>query len=133
MSATPLLGSEAVIQKDGTDIGYAKSVTVSIDVDLIKEYVMGSTNPAVLKAGNKSFSVSIEKMFIDNAFANDVLNGTPVSIVVRPGGTGSGKPEITLQNVIFTSWELSIEQDGVVMESVEGEAESITFSTQSSG
>jgi len=131
--STPLVGSEAVILKDGTEIGYAKGVTIGIDVDLIKEYVMGSTTPAVLKAGNKSFSFSIEKMFIDNSFINDILNGSTVTIVVRPAGTGANLPEITLTNAIFTSWELSIEQDGVIMESIGGEAESIEPGTQSSG
>jgi len=128
--STPLLGVDAVVQKDGSDIGHAKGVTVSLSVDLIKDYVLGSKTPAVLAAGNQSFSVSIEKMYVDNTYAQDVLNGTEVSIVVRPAGTGSGKPEITLSNVVFNSWELSVAQDGVVMESVEGEAKSMTLGTQ---
>ena len=128
--SSPVLGKDAVIQIDGEDVGYAKGVRVSIDVDLIKDYVIGSDTPVVLEAGNKSFSVSIEKMWIDSTYASDVLNGTKVSVVVRPEGTGTGKTEITISNVILNSWELSIEQDGVVMESVEGEGDSITFSTQ---
>ena len=128
--SSPVLGKDAVIQIDGTDVGYAKGVRVSIDVDLIKDYAIGSDKPVVLEAGNKSFSVSIDKMFIDNTYAQDVLNGTKVSVVVRPAGTGSGLPEITISNVVLNSWELSIEQDGVVMESVSGEGDSITFSTQ---
>ena len=128
--SSPIVGKNAVIQIDGEDVGYAKGVRVSIDVDLIKDYVIGSDTPAVLEAGNKSFSVSIEKMYIDNTYAQDVLNGTKVNIAVRPAGTGSGLPEITISNVVLNSWELSIEQDGIVMESVEGEGDSITFSTQ---
>ena len=129
--SSPVLGKDAVIQIDGEDVGYAKGVTIGIDVDLIKDYVIGSDTPAVLEAGNKSFSVSIEKMFIDNTYAQDVLNGAKVNIVVRPAGTGSGLPEITISNVVLNSWELSIEQDGVVMESVSGEGDSISFGTQS--
>jgi len=128
--SSPIVGKNAVIQIDGEDVGYAKGVRVSIDVDLIKDYVIGSDTPSVLEAGNKSFSVSIEKMYIDNTYAQDVLNGTKVNIAVRPAGTGSGLPEITISNVVLNSWELSIEQDGIVMESVEGEGDSITFSTQ---
>ena len=128
--SSPIVGKDAVIQIDGEDVGYAKGVTVSIDVDLIKDYAIGSDTPVVLEAGNKSFSVSIEKMYIDNTYAQDVLNGTKVNIVVRPAGTGSGLPEITISNIVLNSWGLSIEQDGVVMESVEGEGDSITFSTQ---
>jgi hypothetical protein len=69
-------------------------------------------------------------MYIDNAYAQDVLNGTAVSIVIRPAGTGSGLPEITIGNVVFNSWELSIEQDGVVMETVTGEGKTLTLATQ---
>ena len=129
--SSPVLGKDAVIQIDGEDVGYAKGVRVSIDVDLIKDYVIGSGTPAVLEAGNKSFSVSIDKMWIDSTYADKVLNGTKVSVVVRPAGTGSGLPEITISNVVLNSWELSIEQDGVVMESVSGEGDSISFGTQS--
>jgi len=49
---------------------------------------------------------------------------------VLPQGTGTGKPQIDITNVVFTSWELSVEQDGVVMESIEGEGTNITWGTQ---
>jgi len=129
----PLLGRNAVILKGATEIGYCSSVTVSIDVDLVKEYAIGGANPdkpAFLASGNKSFKVSIDKMYVDGAHANDVLNGTTLTIEVRPEGTGTGKPKITVSNVILNSWELSIEQDGVIMESVEGEGTSIAWGTQ---
>ncbi len=129
----PLLGRSAVILKGTTEIGYCESVTVSIDVDLLKEYYIGGASPdkpAFLASGNKSFKVSIDKAYVDNAYANDVLNGAPVTIEVRPEGTGAGKPKITISNVIFNSWEMSIAQDGVIMESVEGEGTSIAWGTQ---
>ena len=129
--SSPIVGYNAVVKKGDTEIGYAKGVTVGIDVDLIKEYALGDSKPQVLEAGNKSFPVSIEKMYVDNTYATDVLNGTAVNIVVQPAGQGSGKPEITVSDVVFTSWELSITQDGVVMESLEGEGKSITLGTQS--
>jgi len=129
----PLLGRNAVILKGAAEIGYCSSVTVSIDVDLVKEYAIGGANPdkpAFLASGNKSFKVSIDKMYVDGAHASDVLNGTALTIEVRPEGTGTGKPKITVSNVILNSWELSIEQDGVIMESVEGEGTGIAWGTQ---
>ena len=129
----PLLGRNAVILKGATEIGYCNSVTVSIDVDLVKEYAIGGTNPdkpAFLASGNKSFKVSIDKMYVDGAHATDILNGTALTIEVRPEGTGTGKPKITVSNVILNSWELNIEQDGVIMESVEGEGTGIAWGTQ---
>jgi len=128
-----LLGRSAVILKGATEIGYCEGVTVSIDVDLLKAYYLGGTSPdkpAFLASGNKSFKVSIDKAYVDNAFANDVLNGTAVTIEVRPEGTGTGKPKITLSNVVFSSWKMSIAQDGIIMESVEGEGASIAWGTQ---
>jgi len=129
----PLLGRNAVILKGAAEIGYCNSVTVSIDIDLVKEYAIGGANPdkpAFLASGNKSFKVSIDKMYVDGAHANDVLNGTALTIEVRPEGTGTGKPKITVSNVVLNSWELSIEQDGVIMESVEGEGAGIAWGTQ---
>jgi len=128
--STPIVGRNAVVLKGATEIGFCTGVKVGIDVDLIKEYKMGSDKPALLDSGNKSFTVSIDKMFIDSTYATDVLNGTKVTIEVRPAGTGTGKPKITLSNVVMTSWEMTAEQDGVVMESVEGEGDGITFGTQ---
>jgi len=128
--SSPIVGKNAVIKIGETEVGYAKGVRISIDVDLIKEYAIGNDTPVVLEAGNKSFSVSIDKMYIDNTYAQDVLNGTKVNVTTQPAGTGSGLPEITISNVVLNSWELSIEQDGVVMESVSGEGDSITFGTQ---
>jgi hypothetical protein len=131
---TPLIGRTAVIKKGTTEIGFCKSVSVSIDADIIKEYFISGTNPdrpAIVASGNKSFKVSIEKAFIDSTYATDVLNGTAVTIEVLPQGSGTGKPKITLSNVIFNSWELSVEQDGVIMESVEGEGQGFEIETQS--
>jgi len=128
--STPVIGRNAVVKKGTSEIGYATGVRVSIDVDLIKEFKIGSDKPAVLESGNKSFRVTVDKMYIDNTYATDVLNGTKVSIEIQPAGAGTGKPKITLSNVVFTSWELTIDQDGVVMESVEGEGDSLTLATQ---
>jgi hypothetical protein len=129
--STPLIGRNAVVMKGTQEIGYCTGVRVDINVDLIKEYKLGSDKPAILKDGNKSFRVRVEKMFIDSTYATDVLNGTAVSIEVRPEGSGTGKSKITLSNVVFTRWEMTANQDGVIMESIEGEGSDLAFGTQS--
>jgi hypothetical protein len=128
--STPLLGRNAVVLKGTQEIGYATGIRATIDVDLIKAFKLGSDKPAVLESGNKSFTVRIDKMYIDNAYATDVLNGAKVTIEVRPQGTGTGKPKITISNVVLTGWDLTIDQDGIIMESVEGEGDSLAFGTQ---
>ena len=126
----PLVGRNAVIKKGTDEIGFCTGVTVGIDVDLIKMYRIGSDKPVVLSSGNKTFTVRIDKAYIDNAYASDVLSGATVSIEIQPAGTGTGKPKITLSNVVFTGWDLTVTQDGVIMERIDGEASDITFATQ---
>ena len=129
--SSPLLGRSAVLKIDTAEVGYAQGIRVGVSADLIKEYKIGSDKPEVLEDGNKSFTVSIDKMYIDKTYAEDVLNGTSVSVVIRPAGTGAGLEEITISNVILNAWEMTITQDGVILESVSGEGKDITFGTQS--
>ncbi len=131
--STPLLGRNAVILEDSTEIGYCENVTVGISADLIKKYAMGGSNPdrpSVLESGNKSFSVSIERAYIDNTYATDVLNGTKLTVEVRPEGTGAGNPKITISNVVLNSFEMTIAQDGVILEALSGEGTAIAWGTQ---
>jgi len=125
----PLLGRDAQILKNGTEIGDDQNVTISIDAALLKQYKFGSANPSFLASGNKTYSISIEKAYIDNTYANDVLNGSEVTIEVRPEGDGTGKPKWTLSGVIFNSWELGIAQEGIELESLSGEGKELTYGT----
>jgi hypothetical protein len=127
--STPVFGRQAKIKKGNVEVGYATGVRISIDVDLIKEYAIGSDSPAVVAAGPKTFTVDIDKMYIDNTYASDVLNGAEVDIEVAPKGIDAGNPKITIADVIFTSWELTIEAEGVIMESVKGEGKTLTLGT----
>ncbi|MEM3579480.1 MAG: hypothetical protein QXL54_04595, partial [Candidatus Bathyarchaeia archaeon] len=96
----------------------------------IKEYVLGSDKPVVLESGNKTFKVSIERLVVGSFYGEQVLAGTPVTLIVAPDGWGAGKPLITLDSVTFSSWEEAISQDGVIAESVDGEGKDITIETQ---
>jgi len=128
--SSPLLGRNAKIFLDGTEIGYAEGVTLSISSDLIKEYKIGSDKPAVLEAGNKTFEISIDMMYIDKSYAEKVLGGDTVTVEIAPSGsTATGEEKITVSSVVFSSWELTIAQDGVIMERVSGEGKSVSFGT----
>lgn len=129
--STPIVGRNGVVKKDGAAIGYAKGVSVSISVELVKDYALNSNKPAILADGNQSYKVSVDKMYVDNTFGQMVLAGAPVDIELDPAGAGAGKPKITLVDVVFSSWKLDQKQNGVVMESVEGEGADIQFGSQS--
>jgi len=111
-------------------IGFAKSASISLDVDLVKEYVLGSDKPSFLASGNKSFKVSFDLLYANDKYAQKLLAGSQFDVIIAPDGWGTGKPLITLKNVVLNSWEQSIEQDGVIMESIEGEGSNIELATQ---
>ena len=94
MSATPDIGRIAISKIGATAVGYAKGFTAGIDGTLVKEYTLDSNGkPSVLKLGNLSFPVSIEKLFVDKTYADYVLAKSPVTIEVAPQGTPTGKPK----------------------------------------
>ncbi|MGB9774867.1 MAG: hypothetical protein ACPL4I_12790, partial [Bacteroidota bacterium] len=111
-------------------IGMAKSVTASFDSDLVKEYVLGSDKPAFLASGNKTFKVSFDLLYVNDKYAQKTLNGDKFDVILAPDGWGAGKPLVALKNVVLNSWEQTISQDGVIAESVEGEAAGAEVTTQ---
>jgi hypothetical protein len=129
MSATPIIGRNAVVTMGGTAIGYATGVTSNLSADLIKEYAMGSDKAAVLSSGNKSFKISCDKLYVDNTYLSQVLGGTAVDFIIAPAGTTTGKPKITIKNVVLNVWDFKAEQKGVVSEKVSGEGNDLQVGT----
>jgi hypothetical protein len=110
--------------------GLAKSVSTSLDANLVKEYVIGSDTPNFLAAGNKSFKVTFKLLYADDKYAQKVLAGTKFDVIIAPNGWGTGNPLVTLKNVVVNSWGQSIEQAGVIIEDVKGEGDSVELATQ---
>ena len=128
MSATPDIGRIAIIKVGATAIGYAKGFTAGIDGTLVKEYCLdGNGKPSVLKLGNLSFPISIEKLFVDKTYADYVLAKNPVVVEVAPQGTPVGKPKFTYSGVILNKWGLTnVKPDGIIGENVSGEGTDFT-------
>ena len=125
MSA-PILGRNALIKKDATEIGYCQGLTFGVDVDFVKEYKIGSDKPTVLEAGNKTYPFTVDKMYIDKAYAALITGGTKFSLVVLPSGSGD---TYTVSNCILKSWRTTVRQTGVILEAVTGEGMDITLPT----
>ena len=126
------LGREAVVKKGSTEIGYCKGVRVSANADLIKDYILGQATPAVLESGNQSFPISVDKMYIDSDYGQALIDGTKIQFSINPEGTATGAEKlIELKNVVLSSWELTIVQDGLVLEAVGGEGDSLDWTTAS--
>ena len=126
-----LLGRSGVILVGSTVIGKVKNVTIDISAEKIKEYTWDSDKPDALFSGNKSFTFGVEKLYVDSTYANYVRNGDVLAtIVVRPEGTGSGKPTATLNSAILDKFSYKEAQNGIIGENVTGEAMDLVFGVQ---
>lgn len=127
-----MIGRTAVVLYGATptEIGYAQGCTVEVGSDLIKEYKLGSDKPAILDDGNKSYRVTVDKMYIDKTYAELLTAGSPVDLEIRPAGTGVGKEKIVIDDVVFSRWRMTARQAGVILEGLEGEGINITIGTQ---
>lgn len=122
----PAIGSTAILTKGGTPQAYCQGVSAGVKSDLIKEWCIGDADPKMIKRGHKSYPISIDALFTDFSFLNDILGGGTVQLIVYPGeGTATGEAKLTFTDVRFNDWELTITEDGPVLERVAGEAESM--------
>jgi len=129
-NTTPVIGRNGSITINGAEAGYIKGVTFDIDADVIKDYKFTSDVPAVLESGNKSFKFSFEKMFIDTTYADLVVKGTKITILLGPANcTPVGQPKYTLSNAIIFHHGWRDEQNGIVIENGSGEAASLDLGT----
>ena len=97
--------------------------------------------PVELLEGNIEMAFSAERAFIDRDFFGKALarlksgsdmsedSGLPeFTAKLYPLGKSSGKPELDAV-LKFSTWELSQEQDAVIMDSIEGVCKSLTPTT----
>jgi len=127
----PNIGSNAAVHKSGVAHAYCTGVTVGAKAELIKKWVIGTADPKMIKVGHKSYPISIDALFADFSFINEVLAAdTTCTMYVYPGdGSAANEAEVTLTNVRFNDWELSINEDGPSLERVSGEAEALATGT----
>ena len=129
LGTLPEVGSNAYLMKGMAMLGYCQGITAGAKADIIKEFACGNSSPVLLKRGPASYPLSIDRLYVDDALINDMLNDATCSIKILVG-SGTGNPLITYGSVRFTDWELSFTEDGPVLERVTGEARSLTTATQ---
>lgn len=128
--STPIMGRIATVFYNAVEIGYAKGCNIEVTADLIKDYKLGSDQPQILEAGNKSYKATIDKMYIDATYRVLLLAGTKVTLKIRPKGTGGGLPEQQLANFVFSAARQTATQDGIWLENITGEGTGISDTTQ---
>ena len=113
------------------EIGFCTGITMKIDSPLIKKYKFGSSTPAFLAQGKQTITVHIDKMYIDNTYMTLAANQTIVATIIfyPTGSTSTGDAKITLNNVKFNAANVTGDAEGVVMEGLDGEGDSISLGT----
>ena len=71
-------------------------------MEAIKDYSQDSVSPALLEAGNQTYKVDIDSMWVDNDILDKVLEGLAVDVELESAGSAGS---ITLNDVILTDWK----------------------------
>ena len=121
----PYLGRNARLFKDGVVIGYGKNISVRAVAELIKEYSMDALTPAIVAPGKQTFSWSAEKLYINGAYLQLLLDGTEFDLVFAPAGSPTLEPYDTWLNCVVLSVERRAGEAGGILEIVTGEAQSV--------
>jgi hypothetical protein len=130
VNTAPVIGRNGEVWIASKKVGYLKGFTLGISRGTIKDYKYESDTPAILAAGNSTFSFSADSMWIDKEHADQVLAGTAITIEIAPeSSTPTGQTKITLTSAVLTSWTLTSTQDGVVVQKIAGEAKTLAFTT----
>jgi hypothetical protein len=126
----PAAGRLAVIKWGGVTVGKLRNWTFGIAQGLIKDYSIDSLDPAVLTGGERSYPFSAEMLWVNSVHANSILAQavTGVTVAFYPAGTGSGEMLWTLSNAVFSGTEISGNKDGVTMQNVKGEGQTLAIS-----
>ena len=123
----PLLGRDARMFQDNTEIGYGKSISTKASAEIIKVRSMDSLQPAITAPGAQSFAWSMERLFTDNAWITLLLAGTKFDLVFAPDGAVDGDFIETWVNCSVTNRECKAGESDGVLENLSGEAENVTL------
>jgi hypothetical protein len=119
MSTLLGVGMNGVVQLASTAIANLKNASLSLKNDVIEELVCnGSLSPALIAAVGQHIEVKAEQLWTDTVvFTAAIAGATPVTIVLAPNGTGSGKPKLTVSQAIISQCDLKWDQKSAVSDS----------------
>lgn len=131
-NTSPQIGRIAVLQVNGTTVGYLKGVTTKPSAKVVKDYSCANSGgdiPSVIFSGNKEFKIDADIMYVDETYVNLFLANNPMTIIFGPVGSSGGNPKETYNNCILASAEIDHKQDGIVGHKISFEAQSVTVGT----
>lgn len=121
MSA-PVSGRSGDVYIGESKVGHVKGCSASVKVEIIKDYSQDSVSPALLEAGNQTYKIDIDSMWLDNTVLSSVLAGAKVTISL----SGAAGGDITFTDCILSDWKLDKKLTGAILQSVSAEGKSIT-------
>lgn len=86
--STPVSGRSGDVYIGSTKVGHVKGFSASVKVEAIKDYSQDQYGPVLLEAGNQSYKVDIDSMWLDNDVLEDVLAGSAVDIMLSGASGG---------------------------------------------
>jgi hypothetical protein len=126
----PVLGRDARLFKDGSEIGHGKNISTKASAEIIKVRSMDSLQPVITAPGAQSFAWSMERLFTGPDWIKLLLAGTKFDLVFAPEGDDSGDTIETWVNCSVTNREAKAGESDGVLENISGEAENVTFPSQ---
>lgn len=109
-----------------TVVGKAESISFEVNANLTSVYGVGYRDAQVIKEGQREVSGSLEHMFVDADFYDGIAEDTyqnEYQIRAEVGGN-----TVTLSGVKFDTWSLDAPQDDFLVESIDFNATSATWS-----
>ena len=116
---------------DGTELGYAQSVTVDIASNLEPYYKIGSREPIALVEGNQEITGTIDELFVNKDLLEYVTGSGALTefTVTFYNTTGTGGVKVTLSGCKMESGSIEIPQDGELTGSYDFRAKTISITT----
>jgi hypothetical protein len=106
VNTTPQVGRIAIVQINSTTQAYAQGYNINESVSVMKEYVLEPSGtpatgwPAVVGAGQKSGTIDIDMLYIDNTIENLFEAMATVTVICGPAGSSGGNPKDTYTAII---------------------------------
>ena len=106
VNSVPQVGRIAIVQINSTTVAYAQDYSVNESVNIIKEHILEPSGtpstgwPAVAGAGQKTGSIDIGALYVDNTFLTLFEAMAAVTVICGPVGSSGGNPKDTYSCLI---------------------------------
>jgi hypothetical protein len=115
----PRIGRIAIVQVSGTTVAYAQGYDVKETGKAVTEYSLTPSGtsgdwPSVGFSGNKTGTVTIDALYVDNTYITMFEANATVSIICGPAGSSGGNPKDTYSTII-TSVQTTVKHPSITV------------------